>query len=355
MEPTAAPRRVARGARAPRVPGAPAANDARDPDGARRAGAAGDTGDTGDVDEVGIADDAGIAALARRTAEAAGEPAAPRRRADRGVPIEGSALLRGVAILERVCESPRPLPLRDLAAALGLPKPTVLRLARQLEHGGWLVRDPHGRGLAVGPRAVHGAMGALRHAMRAVERRVVLRRLVMDTGQTVNLTAMDGDEVVYLDRVESDWPVQVRLVAGSRVPLHCTATGKTFLAHLPARQRRRLVETLPLRRCTAATIVEPARLLAELVTVRAEGVAIDAGEFLEGLYAVAVPVRDARGRVIAAVAVHGGAGRFSVDALRRFVPRLREAAAELEASWAADYGDAPRVAGAEGADGGMGG
>jgi len=273
---------------------------------------------------------------AANDAPAEAAAAAPRRRTEVGVPFEGSALLRGIAILESLCESPQPLPLRDLAATLGLPKPTVLRLARQLEQGAWIVRDPHGRGFSVGPRAVTSATGALRHAMRAVERRVVLRRLVMDTGQTVNLTAMDGDEVVYLDRVESDWPVQMRLSAGSRVPLHCTATGKIFLAYLHARQRRRLVEALPLQRHTAATIVEPQRLLAELAAIRAQGVATDAGEFIEGLFAMAVPVRDARGRVIAAIAVHGGAGRFGVDAMSRFVPRLREAASEVEASWAAE-------------------
>lgn len=240
-----------------------------------------------------------------------------------------SALLRGLRVLEMLAASDRALPLSVVADALGLPRPTVHRILRQLALAGFLAQEPADRNYRLARRTTRLAVDAMRHGARQADRRVILERLVDDLNETCNITMLDGAEVVYVDRVESQWPLQMTLQPGSRVPLHCTASGKLFFALLPARTRKRLLATLPLERRTARTLVEPALLEAEFVRIREARFGTDNEEFLDGLVAASVPVMDAAGRPIAAVAVHGPVGRLSFDRALGLVPRLRQAADEL--------------------------
>src|SRR3546814_12058924 len=88
--------------------------------------------------------------------------------------------------------------------------------------------------------------------------------------------------MVYLDRVEAQWPLGLRFEPGSRVPLHCTAIGKMFLSHMPEQQRREFVGTIPLRRSTDTTITAPEALLVELRRIQEAGIATDTPEFMSG-------------------------------------------------------------------------
>jgi DNA-binding IclR family transcriptional regulator len=134
---------------------------------------------------------------------------------------------------------------------------------------------------------------------------------------------------VYLDRVEAAWPLRMTLSSGSRVPLHCTASGKLLLAMLPKAARSRLIAHLALTRYTDTTISEPKRLADELARIRAQKYATDNEEFHAGLVCVAVPVADVRQRVCAAVAVHAPASRMPLAKALEHLPSLRHAAAAL--------------------------
>jgi IclR family acetate operon transcriptional repressor len=247
-----------------------------------------------------------------------------------------SALLRGLRVLEMLAASERALPLSVVADALGLPRPTVHRILRQLALAGFLAQEPADRNYRLARRTTRLAVDAMRHGAQQADRRAILERLVTDLNETCNITMLDGAEVVYVDRVESQWPLQMTLQPGSRVPLHCTASGKLFFALLPARTRKRLLATLPLERRTVRTLVEPALLEAEFVRIREARFGTDNEEFLDGLVAASVPVMDAAGRPIAAVAVHGPVGRLSFDRALSLVPRLRQAADELAEAFEAD-------------------
>ncbi len=253
-----------------------------------------------------------------------------------GAPPDGdSALLRGLRVLEVLAASDRALPLSTIADALALPRPTVHRILRQLAVAGFLAQEPADRNYMLARRATRFAVDAMRHSARQADRRAILERLVADLNETCNITMLDGAEVVYIDRVESQWPLQMTLQPGSRVPLHCTASGKLFFSLLPARTRKRLLATLPLERRTARTLTEPAALEAESVRIRESRVGTDNQEFLDGLVAASVPVVDASGRPMAAVAVHGPVGRLSFERVLSLVPRLRQAAAELAGAFEA--------------------
>ena len=272
---------------------------------------------------------AALADAAAGSGPTAGAPGADGRGAPTGT---DSPTLRAFALLEVLAAAGRPLSLAELIAAIGLPKPTVHRIVTHLAHAGLVTREA-GSGYSVGPRLarlgreliVNDAVRPLRHA--------ILQRLVDALGETCNFTMLDGTQVVYLDRVETAWPLRVNLQPGSRVPAHCSASGKLLLAHLPPEQTAKRVAQLPMARFTAKTLVEPAALLAELALIRDRGYSVDDEEYLDGLVCVAVPVADERGRVWAAVAVHGPAARMPLSAALAHLPALRSAAQALSGSY----------------------
>ncbi|RZL05092.1 MAG: IclR family transcriptional regulator, partial [Rubrivivax sp.] len=198
--------------------------------------------------------------------------------------------LRLMELLDLITRQAKPLALPEVMALTGWPKPTVHRMLAQLEDGGWLVREPGGRRYAMASRLLRLAESVLSNSAQQGVRHAVLRQLVNEVGESCNLTAMSGAEVVYLDRVESAFPLRLELRPGTRVPAHCSASGKLFLAWMAARQRRALLDGLALTRYTAHTLTERKALEAELVAIRRDGHSVDAEEFVEGLVCVAVPV-----------------------------------------------------------------
>ena len=149
-------------------------------------------------------------------------------------------------------------------------------------------------------------------------------------GESCNLTALSGAEVVYLDRVEAAFPLRLELRPGTRVPAHCSASGKLFLAWMAARQRRALLDGLTLTRYTAHTLTERKALESELDAIRRDGYSVDAEEFVEGLVCVAVPVfAPGHRKVRCALALQAPAARMTLVQARLQLPRLQVAAQAL--------------------------
>lgn len=240
-----------------------------------------------------------------------------------------SAVTRAMAILEWIAGRERPVSLAEVMEACELPKSTVHRTLLSLERQRLLQREPDGKRYTVGPRLSAMALEVLRNSPQKGARHAILQGLVDEVGETCNFTMLDGNEVVYLDRVEAKWPLRLVLQPGSRVPLHCTASGKLFLSLMPLEQCKRLIARAPLKRYTDNTFTNPERLLKELERIRQEGIGTDDEEFLAGLIAVSVPVLDNRGRICATVAVHAPTVRMSLELARQHVPALRRAAAAL--------------------------
>jgi DNA-binding IclR family transcriptional regulator len=240
---------------------------------------------------------------------------------------------RALLLLEIIAKAEEPPTLGELMASLELPKATTHRFAALLERLGFVQRTMDGKRYAIGPRLSALAMDTMRHSFQLAPRRAILAGLVRAIGETCNITMLDGTELIYLDRVESDWPLQIRLKIGSRVPLHCTASGKLFLSLAPVSLRQALFVAGPLHRHTPHTIVEPAKLEAELDKIRGTGIGIDNEEFIEGMTAVAVPVLDSKGIICATVAVHGPTIRLPLPRAIGLAPALLQAARAIEATF----------------------
>ncbi len=222
-----------------------------------------------------------------------------------------SAVGRGLDLIDTIAAAGRALTVAELCAMLDLPKPTVHRLCQRLSATGYLAREPGGHHYTVGPRLMRLGLNVLRGGA-GTERRAILQSVVDQVGETCNFTALAGDEVIYLDRVEARWPLRLHLEPGSRVPMHCTASGKLLLALLPEARRARLLKSIDLSPFTPNTITDPDAFAAELTEIKTRGYSLDREEFLLGLVAIAVPVTDARGSVLAAIACHAPSARFSL-------------------------------------------
>jgi DNA-binding IclR family transcriptional regulator len=251
-------------------------------------------------------------------------PHAERRREKLGVTA------RSFAILEHVAAARTPIDVLDIKNALHLPKATAYRLVDWFIGEGYLAREPGRKRLIVGPKLAKLAFGALASTMQNSSAHVVLQQLAQTVAETCNVGTLVNGEVVYLDRVEADhWPLRLQFSPGSRVPLHCSAIGKLFLALAPAPRRRRLLKNIELRAFTAHTITSLSALDSELDQIRREQVSFDREEFLLGVVCMAVPVLGTNGELLAALAIQAPEARMNVQTARRHLPTLQKAAGEL--------------------------
>ncbi|WP_136659819.1 IclR family transcriptional regulator [Nitratireductor sp. XY-223] len=237
--------------------------------------------------------------------------------------------LRTLLILEILGRSDAALSPTEINRELGLPKQSIHRLCTTLVEQGFLVYETDGKKLRPARRLRAMASGIL-HASRVhIARHQILQDVAATVGETVNFVVPEEAGMSYKDRVETDWPFRVQLPIGTHVPFHCTASGKTFMSTLSPGARKVMVDSIPLEPCTPNTITDREKLLAELKQIARQGYALDREEFMEGMVAIAVPVRDRQNRFMAALAFHGPTVRLNVDNMLERKSVLVEAAGRL--------------------------
>lgn len=218
----------------------------------------------------------------------------------------------------------------ELGAELHLAKSTVYRLLQTLLKRGYAVQDPSSGRYRLGLKFLElGAVVLGGLSIRTIAQ-PHLHRLMEATRETVHLGLLEGHEVVYADKIECPQTIRMYSQVGRRSPLHCTALGKALLAF----QSEPLFQDLigaGLRRYTPRTVTRPGRLRQELRRIRAEGVAIDAEEFEEGLRCVAAPIRDHTEAVVASIGIAGPAVRLGPDRLPGLIKHVRDAADAVSA------------------------
>lgn len=243
--------------------------------------------------------------------------------------------LRTLRILEILGNADQPMTPTQINQELGLPKQTIHRLCKTLQEEGYLTTDGRSKGLRPSRRLRSLASGILFASQFHIGRRQILEDVAAKVSETVNFVVPQAEGMIYLDRVETDWPFRIQLPIGTHVPFHCTASGKTFLASLPPKTRANMVESLPLETLTQNTLTDRQKLLDELTLVRKRGYALDNEEFVEGMVAMAVPVKDAERRYVGALAFHGPVQRISLDDAVARKDILLDGASRLSASMSA--------------------
>jgi DNA-binding IclR family transcriptional regulator len=215
----------------------------------------------------------------------------------------------------------------EIAGELGVHKSTAFRLVTTLESHR-LVEQTTDRGryrLGVGVLRLAGATTARLDLVQ--EARPVCRQLAADTGETVNIAVLSESSALYLDQIAGSSALQPHNWVGQHIPLHATSNGKVLLSGL---DDARVTEVLgSLSRYTPLTITRKARLREELELVRQQGYAVAVDELEEGLTAVAAPIRNVHGDVVASMSVSGPTFRLPEARVADVVPLLIEAAAEV--------------------------
>lgn len=238
--------------------------------------------------------------------------------------------LRLLYLIEQVAQEGMPVTSSALSAALGLPKPTVHRLLATAEQEGFLQRDLDGYSFGPGARTRRLSANVLSSQRLRTERLLVLRWLAEAVGETCNLAAPGRYGMVYLDRVETHWPLRIQLPVGTQVPFHCTASGKMYLSSLRTDKLQRLMKMLPLDKRTKKTITDVDGLSDEMATIREKGYSTDNEEFMDGMAAIAVPIRDDQKRLLSTLSLHAPIQRMDLNDLVASLAVLKEAASRLE-------------------------
>lgn len=237
--------------------------------------------------------------------------------------------LRLLLVLEAMAEAGVPVTPTEVNQTLGLPKPTIHRLFATLEAEGFIQREIDGRGYSPGSRMRRMSVGLLSSLRIRTARVAILSKLAGEIGETSNIAIPDRDAMVYMDRVETKWPLRIQLPIGTRVPFYCTAGGKLYLSSLDPRHLRNYARSTHLEPRTAATIADPDQLIAEAARIRERGYATDNGEFMQDMIAVAVPILDHNRRLVSTLSFHAPAQRLSMDKALSHVDRLRASAERL--------------------------
>ena len=238
-----------------------------------------------------------------------------------------TTLTKGLQVIAALAMCPELSGVTDLAHHLSMTKSNVHRLLQTLVTNGYVRKvDQSGKyeltlklwelGTAIADR--------LDLATCAAEG---MQRLSQFCRETVHLSILEEEQVMYLDKIDSPQPVRAYSRVGGRAPAYCVATGKALLAYAADD----LIDAISnkLEPFTINTITTPKRLKSELETVRRVGYAINHGEWRESVYGVAAPIWDAKGVVCAAIGVSGPADRFRSRNLEKFARAVIEVAEEI--------------------------
>ncbi len=234
---------------------------------------------------------------------------------------------RAVAILEILARDGE-AGVTEIAREIGVHKSTASRLLAVLDRRELVVQDSARGKFRLGTALLRLAGAAGRGLDLVRESRPVCRALAEAVGETVNLAILSGPDALYLDQVAGPAALSPHNWAGQRIPLHATSDGKILLAYRPEDDVARCLQP-PLRRFTEHTLTDPAELAKVLDEVRRKGHATAVEELETGLTAVAAPVRDAEGRVVASISASGPSFRITADRIPAVAAVVQKAAAEV--------------------------
>lgn len=244
-------------------------------------------------------------------------------------------LMRGLALLECVAEGV--CDVRGIAARLGTPRSTTHRMLSSLVQDGYLHHIPY-RGYLLGPKLLFLGTRAMEQRPLAALARPHLELLAQQTGDTVHLGIVEGDEVFYLDKISGTKGLEMRSRIGQRMPLASTGIGKALMLGMDEARWDALY-----RRACAAHEAQPEKpplrpwddYLAEMRRYREQGVVFDLEENEMGIRCVGAPVRDIGGQVVAALSVASALPYMPEDRMARLAPVVRQRAESIskELGW----------------------
>lgn len=239
------------------------------------------------------------------------------------------SLDRAFQLIEIIANAQEPLTLKKVTELAALPKPTTYRILSSLESWGYVELDER-KGYKLGVKFLQlGAKVQEELDIRKVAR-PYLKKLNDLTKETVFLSILHKGRGLYIDKLDGQHSVRLVAQVGSLNYLHCSGLGKCLLAGLPEEEQKQRLRNMELPKITENTITDPEILFDQLKTIKEQGYAIDDMEGEEGVRCIAAPIKDHRGKVVAAVSISGPAARITLEVIETDLKKaLLETAQEI--------------------------
>jgi IclR family pca regulon transcriptional regulator len=239
-----------------------------------------------------------------------------------------TSLARGLAVVRAFADSRKPQTIAQISQQTAIPRAAVRRCLHTLRQLGYV--DAELNNFTLRPKILTLGYSYLSSTPLTIAAQPCLNGVSKALGESSSLAVLEEDQVLYVARAATSRVMSVSLSAGSRLPAYCTSLGRVLLAHLPDAELDAYLARTELLPMTEHTITDPVRLREVLAQVRRDGYAINSEELELGLRSIAVPVRGASGRVLAALNVGTQAARVTPERMvEEFLPVLRQGAQEL--------------------------
>ncbi|PWC11089.1 hypothetical protein B4923_14420 [Brenneria roseae subsp. americana] len=217
----------------------------------------------------------------------------------------------------------------DVMIELGLPKTSAHRLVNNLEAFGYLEESLESGKYQAGPRLLELALGALSTSVSQSPIHTLLMELARKTDETCSLGVIRGSDVIYVDSAISKSPLTLYFERGHKAPLHCTSSGRVFLANMSDKLLDAYLLSGPWEQVTPNTIIDPDYLKREVLKTRELGYAVNDSEFVIGVVGSAVPVFDPAGKVIACLSISAPHVRKSLSDMVDLITLLQATADKI--------------------------
>lgn len=219
----------------------------------------------------------------------------------------------------------------QIANELGLAKSTVSRLLKTLHNNGYVKKNLETQKFSLGTKILTLYSSLMSQMEIVKEARPFLEKLAKDTSESVQLAQLEGTKIIYLEQIQSSYPIQIFAHIGRINPIHCTSSGKLLLAY----QNEEIIEEIlkePKYIYTKTTITDNNILKKQLKEIKKMGYCLIENEYVDGIVSIAAPIRDYNNNVISAISLVGPIQRFTVDKIPRFINKVVSSANEISLS-----------------------
>lgn len=242
---------------------------------------------------------------------------------------DNSNPLKVIDILEGLSNFPNGVSLNELCIFTGLNKSSTFRLLNALIDRSYVIKDDVKKTYKLSYKIMSFSSTLLDTLEIKKIARPDLKELGQLTRETIHLIYRDGNEGLYVDKVDTPDVVGLRSQLGKRIPLYCTSGGKVLLAYSDISFKLRYFESVKLEKFTENTITDPESLMIELSRIKEQGYALDREEHHSDINCISVPLFNKSGIIEAAISIAAPAYRFSIDLAKSFIPALKTASSNI--------------------------
>ena len=232
-------------------------------------------------------------------------------------------------ILEEILLDPDNFNAKKIAHKLEIPLATIYRHIETLCDERFLIPSSSKKYIP-GPKIRNIILHSLPYEPNFTLRRSYLRKLTEDIKETVSLSVPIGTKLVYFDRIEFHWPMQLNLEAGDHLPLHASASGKLYLSSIKKDDALQIFKNIKTPVSAKNTITKISQFKKELNKINKQGYAFDDEEWFNGMVGMSLPIKNTNNKLCFCLSTHTAKSRKNIDDLKKILPLMLSAAANLK-------------------------